>query len=291
MPLAVWMMMVASIGAGSLPPWLELHPGVTPATVESAGMVKVNYAFAGTPGEAVEHYRAVFERASVVFAPNSDGIGLTARASSPECDLMLQFHPSGSGTAVKIFCTAKRPAAQAGQATVMPPTAGGWPSREPGTQQRQSRRLGGMPIGRTSTSPGTPPHAPSDDTPPLLWPAWLTLIGTHQTPRPEKIVISGMQCLRASYRVDPSQRRPLIMAYRDLMQSYGFRVDRMTFSTGNTIGGAVIEDFRGFVEGFQSSDGSYGTAATILKVAFSRGTTVREPGTMYVSLCVRGTSK
>ena len=258
--------------AGTLPPWLELHPGIKAAPVDSPGMVELSYLYAGKPAEAVEHYKAVFEKAKLAFQPNADGIGMAARVSSPECDLMLQFHPVPSGTTVRIYCASKTPSAQTSSFYV-PPVANG---------RYQAQRI--------SSSNSTYPHAPKNDAPALQWPAWLQLIGTNQALRTEKVYIETMPCLRAGYTVAPSQRKPLIMAYRDLMQSYGFRIDRVTFSTGNTISGAVIEDFRGYVEGIQSPDASYGSASTILKVSFSRGGHVSDPGRMSVCVCVRGST-
>jgi hypothetical protein len=268
MTFALWAIMLA----GTLPSWLDLHPGMKPAVVDSPGMVEVSYLFAGKPAEAVEHYKEVFAKAKLAFGPNADGIGMAARVAAPECDLMLQFHPAPSGTTVRIYCASKTPPAQASTFYVPPA----------GTGRYQAQRV--------SATSSTNPHVPKNDAPPLQWPAWLQLIGTNQALRTEKVYIESMPCLRAGYTVAPSQRKPLIMAYRDLMQSNGFRIDRVTFSTGNTITGAVVEDFRGYVEGIRSPDGSYGSASTILKVSFSRGGSLSDPGRMSVCVCVRGST-
>ncbi len=267
--------------AGALPPWLELHPAAKPNLADSPGMIEASYVLPAKPAEAVEHFTTLFAKAKLAFSPAADGIGISARVAAPECDLLLQFHPAAAGTTVRIYCTAKTPAPAASAA--YPPLTPAKPYRAQWVSTAPARNSAGPSAAH--------PHAEQNNAPPLQWPSWLQLIGANQTLRPEHTNVSGMRCLRASYLVDPSQRKPLIFAYRDLLQSYGFRIDRVEFSTGNTITGQVVEDFRGFVEGFQSGDGSYGAAATIVKASFSRQGTIRDPGTMAISVCVRGSTR
>lgn len=265
-----------------MPSWLELHPGAQPQTNPSPGMLETSYTIAGKPAEAVEHFKPLFAKANLKFHPNADGIGLVARVDAQECDLMMQFHPNPAGTTLRIYCTAK--SAPANEFYIPPTQSSGLRSQGRLSQRVPTQRIWNETL--PSTVQAQPTQAPM-----LAWPDWLGLLGTRARPTAENTRISGMSCLRKHYLVDPVQRRPIINGYRDLLVSQGFTVDMLKFSTGNTITGKVVEDFKGSVSGFQSLDGTLGTAATVVKAAFSRGSTISDPGHVYVSVCVQGGSR
>lgn len=240
--LAFWM-------ALSLPSWLELHPGVKAEPNASPGMVEVNYKLDMKPAEAVEHFKGQFERAKLAFQPGADGIGISARVSAPECDLLMQFHPASAGTTVRIYCSAK---AQPVQAAYVPAAA---------------------------------PTAAKGDGSGLVWPAWLGHLGTSERPRPESAYVAGCPCLRVQYKVRPEHRNAIIHGFRNLMMTYGFQIDKLQFQTGNTISGQVVEDFYGYTEGSQPIDGN---SSYLIKAVFNRSNrSLAAMADVAVSYCLR----
>ncbi|GAB4371098.1 MAG: hypothetical protein OHK0021_13790 [Bryobacter sp.] len=164
------------------------------------------------PETAVEHFRPIFAERQLPFQPGADGIGLTVRAAAPECDLLMQFHPSGGeATRVTVHCAERRAYAE-----------------QPVLEAR--------PAGRRRLSE-----------------------------RPMTALQGG---------------------YRQLFESYGFRMGRAGISTGTTLSGHM-QNANADVEAAQSVDGKVGSARTIVRAAMRRFE-LNAPIKTTLTVCVKG---
>ncbi|MDX2268899.1 MAG: hypothetical protein NW208_12385 [Bryobacter sp.] len=254
------------------PSWLVPPAGVNPQRQQMEGLSTLTYLVTGKPEAAVEHFRPIFAERKLPFQPGADGIGVTVRAAAPECDLLMQFHPTGGeATRVTVHCAERR--ACAGQPVVEARPAG-------------RRRLSERPM----TDFDQPLHqsqAPfyRDDAPPLQWPAWFTALGTRLKVRPEPHNTNGDHCL--VYRYETQQPMTALQAgYRQLFESYGFRVGREGISTGMTLSGHM-QNANADVEAAQSVDGKVGSARTIVRASMRRFE-LNAPIKTTLTVCVKG---
>jgi hypothetical protein len=282
--LAFWM-------ALSLPPWLELHPGAEVQSSESPGLLENSYTVARKPAEAAEHFKPVFAKAKLPFSPNADGIGLSARVAAPECDLLLQFHPSSTGTTVRIHCAAKTaPAAD----FYIPPSGASLPSsgRTRSTSAsledfRQRQRAEMAQYDRPVSAAAMRDSFYNNDAPPLAWPAWLELRGASQPLRPQNKTIDGAACLESRYVTAALEMTDLVYGYEDLLKANGFKVPRMKLSTGQTWGGGVVQNYSGSIEGYQTVGGKASGPSTRITLNFRRAV-LNGPIAVNIHVCVRG---
>jgi len=99
----------------SAPSWLVSFPGSKAQTNASASYFESTYESPAKPREVIDHYKKLFAVQDLPFQPNSDGIGASIRAETPECSLLLLIRGQGTGTWVQVSGAAK--SVSAGQAS------------------------------------------------------------------------------------------------------------------------------------------------------------------------------
>jgi hypothetical protein len=232
----------------ALPSWLEPPAGVNAKTVNSENQVETSYTLPMEPVEVAEQLSQLFAKASIAFAANDDGIGLSGRAAAPECDLLVQLRPTSPGTKVRIYCTAKSGSLFGASVTT----------------------TNSQPYAATRVSTTSRTKRSGSDGPQLHWPAWLTLIGTTREPEPTIEYVDTLRCLHKQYKVDPPQKTAIFEGYQRLLQSHGYTISKAVDRPGKTISGRTVENYYAHVEGFQSSDGTRQGAHSVIKATFSR---------------------
>jgi hypothetical protein len=267
------------------PSWLTLPGNVTAQSNTSPGLIEKSYQVAGKPDAAVEHFRGIFTGAKLAFSPTADGIGLAARVAAPECDLLLQFHPSSGSTTVRIHCAARN---QATNEFYIPPVSS---SRVPRAAVPDASQLSQRSRARMERF-DTPQQASSislynNDAPPLEWPVWLVRMDSGAAIRPTATRADGKDCLKADYTTAALPMTKLVYGHEDLFEANGFRVPNMKLETGHTLSGKIVQNKSGRVEGTLSQNGRVNGPATKIDASFSRSV-VNGPITVYLRVCVQG---
>jgi hypothetical protein len=257
--------------APSLPAWLASYPGASPEVNSRAFLVQSTYTTPAQPEDIVEHYRKLFETASLPFLPNYDGMGTAIRASAPECDLLIQIRTRSKGTFVSVDCAAKTLPAPASAAPPDVKVMSG------GRQSPQSPRA----------TTYAPPQIPADwmaehqrkvaemgihrehhdaPAPPLVWPSWLTHVRGEALRPVAGVDQSKNGMLKAQYTTNVPMTE-IYDFYRELLKSHEYPT-RSHLSTGHTSTG-IQQNADGSVEGTNYPDGAPGASSEI-KINFGR---------------------
>lgn len=175
-----------------LPSWLTPYPGANAATQASfASLVETIYSTFAKPGDVVAHHRQLLEAAGLKFNSNFDGAGTSIRGAAAECDLLIKIREEGAGTVVRVSCAATSAAPLSGANVMVANGSSGTPNSriQPmdaarfRAEQRQrmadnravlDKHIANNKIGKFDEQVW--PHAPENDAPPLVWPAWLVHI-------------------------------------------------------------------------------------------------------------------
>jgi hypothetical protein len=247
--------------APALPAWLASYPGANPEIRSSSSLAESTYTTPAQPEDIVEHYRKLFEAASVPFLPNSDGVGTSIRASAPECDLLIQIRTRPNGTFVAVNCSAKTaPAAAAPpdvKVTSSRPQSPRAPQIPADWMAEHQRKVAEMGIHREHRD------APA---PPLVWPSWLTHVRGDALRPVTGVDQSKNGMLRAQYTTNVPMTE-IYDFYRELLKSHEYPT-RSHISTGHTTTG-IQQNADGSVEGTNYPDGSPGASSEI-KINFGR---------------------
>lgn len=171
----------AAVRAQALPPWLVPFPGASVTSRTVAGREEAAYVAGATVEEVLAHYRPLFAKAGVGFAPGGDGIGTVLRATASGCDLLLQIRERTGGAGVMARCSAGRSAVRSAVAVA---------SRPPDKLDVSTYDRPVYPKGRIT-----------GDAPALHWPEWFYAHGsaTAVAPRP-RVDGNGNQSLSFEYR-------------------------------------------------------------------------------------------
>ncbi len=289
--LFAWLTILFNLGrlhaqgvvAPEWPKWLHIPAEWKAERSVSPGLVSLQYRVAEKADEAAKKLAEFFAAAKLPYAPQADGIGLSARVAAAQCDLLLQFHPANSGTQVKIHCAAKSaPAndfyipAQGRASRSVPPNVTDF--------ERNSRR--------TMAKYDQPQAASSipfynDDAPALQWPAWLGRLDGQPLARPERQQKDRKDCLVSRYTTSSTPMSNLVYGYEDLLEANGFRVPTMNLQTGSTWNGKIVQNKSGRVEGTLSADGRVNGPSTRVQASFNRSV-VNGPIAVYLEVCVQG---
>ena len=246
-----------------MPAWLANYPGVEAQTNAVKSLVEVTYVAPAKPGEVALHYRKLFQEQNLPFAPSFDGMGTVVRGTAPECDLMISIRAQGSGTAVRVDCTARSSGGGDSWTAVggsHGPTPGNMPPKMAANweqmmaRQEQFRQQIHKPI----------PPAPA---PPLVWPEWLVHIDGRKLSPQAGVDQSQNQILKCRY-VTSRPMTAIHTFYKDLLTANDYKVYRAKLETGQTISG-VVQNADGYVEGDNYPNGSPGPW-TEIHVSFSR---------------------
>lgn len=289
--LLAWLTILFNLGrlhaqagvAPEWPKWLSIPVEWKAERSESPGLVSLRYRVAGTPDEAARQLSELFAAAKLHYSPQADGIGFSARVAAAECDLLLQFHPSNSGTQVNIHCAAKSapvndfyipPQGRASRS--MPPSVANF--------ERDSRRT--MPKYDQPQAASSIPFY-NDDAPALHWPAWLGRLDGQPLARLERQHKDRKDCLVSRYTTSNTPMSNLVYGYEDLMEANGFRVPTMNLQTGSTWNGKIVQNKSGRVEGSLSADGRVNGPSTKIQASFNRSM-LNGPIAVYLEVCVQG---
>ncbi|HMD49580.1 MAG TPA: hypothetical protein VKG79_10800 [Bryobacteraceae bacterium] len=279
----------------SMPDWLAPYPGVTPNTQTSNALVESSYSAAAKPAEIVAHYEKQLAGAGVPALVNDDGLGISIRASAPECDLLIRVRERQGASYVSVDCSDKTPAPA--QGTFMPSgkatTAAG--SRQPmmstDIRTRHDEIVANMkanmknydqPIYPDSKATGT---APASTAPIVLrWPSWLVTAkgADHGLDVQRKKYVSGMEYLETEYKTSAPMSE-IYEFYKKAMSANGFTVRQSNLSTGST-STHVQQNARGSVEGASYPNGT-GNGSIVIRADFSR-MFLNEPITVRLSVSV-----
>jgi hypothetical protein len=249
-----------------MPDWLVPYPGAEAQVRALPDLVEVSYATSASPAQALAHYRRLFDSAGVTFAPNSDGIGTSIRASVPECDLLIGLRERDSGSSVRVSCSAKSGGPATGVAVV-----GTYRKSRPQSFD-EAKRAGDehtrlvlalaeadhqKRISDMSRFDQPVPAATvrssfyNDDAPALSWPPWLVQEGTSQTPKPAAGTADGKRHLESRYKTSVPMTQ-LYQFYEALFKANGLRIGSARLSTGQTIAGNIVQNASGYIEGSRS---------------------------------------
>ncbi len=268
----------------AMPPWLTPYPGTTVATLASSpSLVETSYSTSAKPDEVIAHYRRLFEAAGVRFNSNFDGSGTSIRAAAAECDLLIKVREESAGAIARVSCAAKSAAPLSGADVVVTNPGGkanahaAFPpldvekfkaehrKRMEDESAALERHIANNKAGRFDEQVW--PHAPQNDAPPLVWPAWLVHIrGTRLNPE-QGVDQSRTKYLQSKF-VSGAPMTAIYNFYEDLLNGNGHRVYSSKLGTGQTIDG-FIQNSDGYVEGANKPYDITGPS-TVIRVTFSR---------------------
>lgn len=236
----------------TMPAWLAPYPGAAPQAKSYPALVVHTYSTDAAPDLVSDHYRKLFEAQNLVFHPNADGIGVTVRATVPECDLLITIRPQENGASVNVNCAVSTPTGSAPMPTRV--ITGG----QAAIMERHQQRVAEMGI-----------HRQREDAPaPLLvWPDWLVHVSGGRLSSQAAVDQSGNQYLHARYTSSVPMTQ-LFAFYKDLLTAHEYEVYRGRMSTGQTQKG-VQQNALGEVEGGYYPNGFPGPRAEI-RVTFDR---------------------
>jgi hypothetical protein len=236
----------------SLPSWFQNYPGVNETVHSTSTLVESSYTAAAEPAKIVEHYRRIFETASLAFHPNFDGMGTSIRAEAHECDLLIQIRERAEGSFVHVNCSAKivpqnTPVASVPQTRAIPADM----------MERHRQVVAEMGIHRQHHD------APA---PPLVWPSWLVHVNGAAVRAEPGVDQAKNAILKARYTTNIPMTE-IYSFYRELLNSHEYPA-RSSMSTGQTITG-IQQNATGRVEGFNYPDGAPG-AYSVISISFDR---------------------
>lgn len=277
--------------APSMPLWLVAYPGATPNSKTFGALVQSTYTTPAKLPEVLEHYHKLFEGAFLRWQPNPDGIGVSIRGDSSECDLLILVREQTSGTFVDVSCAAKSHATTAAQAksveivTMRPsPAAGGSlgvrPIARPPIRPMPSTAEMEANHARRVAELGIHPTYHDAPAPPLVWPSWLAHIKGVPVAITKGVDQSRKAYLKARY-VTTQPMTAIHDFYEELLNSHEYPVHTAKLSTGQTISG-IMQNAWGFVEGTNYPDGAPG-ARTVIHVGFTRSK-LNEPITVEMRI-------
>jgi hypothetical protein len=260
-----------------MPSWLTPYPGSTAATlVASPSLVDTKYTTSDTARDVVAHYRRLFEAASVRYNSNFDGSGTSIRAAAVECDLLIKIREEGDGTAARVSCATKSAAPLSGGDVVVTNASGGksMDIEKFKTEHRKrmddgravlDRHIANNKAGKFDEQVW--PHAPENDAPLLVWPAWLVNVKGGRLNPEQGVDQSRKKYLQAKF-VSGAPMTTIYNFYEDLLNVNGYRVYRSKIGTGQTIDG-IVQNSDGYVEGEHKTYDINGPR-TVIRVSFSR---------------------
>jgi hypothetical protein len=265
------------------PHWLNIPVEWKAEKSESPGLVSLHYQVKDKADEAAKKLSEFFAAAKLPYAPQADGIGLSAKVAAAECDLLLQFHPTNAGTQVSIHCAAKSAMTND---FYIPPVGRVSRSMPPRVADFERDRR------RTMARYDQPQAASSipfynDDAPALHWPAWLGRLDGQPLARPERQQKDRKACLVSRYTTSGTPMSDLVYGYEDLLEANGFRVPTMNLQTGSTWNGKIVQNKSGRVEASLSADGSVNGPSTKVQANFNRSV-LNGPISVYLEVCVQG---
>ncbi|HEY6391292.1 MAG TPA: hypothetical protein VIX89_08445 [Bryobacteraceae bacterium] len=265
----------------AMPSWLTPYPGANAATLaSSASLIETSYTISAKPGDVVAHYRRLFEEAGLKFNSNFDGAGTSIRVAAAECDLLIRVREESAGTIARVSCAAKSAGPLSGADVVVTNGSGSAPFNRPmdaqrfRAEQRQrmadnraalDKHIANNKIGKFDEQVW--PHAPENDAPPLIWPAWLVQIKGGRL-NPEQGVDQSRKKYLQSKFVSGAPMTAIYNFYEDLLNANGYRVYSSKLGTGQTIDG-IIQNSDGYVEGAHHPYDITGPR-TVIRVTFSR---------------------
>ncbi|MBK9166405.1 MAG: hypothetical protein IPM24_02955 [Bryobacterales bacterium] len=273
-----------------LPTWLVPYAGSTgTVTAVSRNLLEHSYKTQARASDVLAHYQRIFGEAGVPWTPNFDGIGTSARAKTPECDLLIKVQEEGAATLTRVSCAAAQgsaslpgdsiPAVPAGTARRSTP-----PSRYSVAESRRehrahieatraarARRAQNRAAGRPDLQAW--PHAPENNPPPLVWPAWLVNMNRAPLQPAPGVNQSKRDYLEATF-VSRDPMTSIHLFYEDLLKANGYRVHSSEIATGQTLSG-VMQNAVGHVEGSHHPYDLSGPR-TVIRVNFRR-TRLNEP--------------
>lgn len=294
--LLAWLAILMNLGqlqaqssSMAWPQWLQVPEGVKAERQVNPGLITVQYRVNGKPDEAAQQLSAAFAAAKLAYQPQADGIGLSARVAAPECDLLLQFHPSQGGTQVNLHCAAKT---QVSNGFYVPPQ-GYRPSMTRSTpitrqslenfereqQARMARYDQPQPVAAISMY--------ANDAPALAWPIWFGRLDGRALAPATRQSDNPYQCLVSKYVDNQTDMSVLVSSYKNMVEGSGFRVARTNLQTGQTWNGKMVQNKSGVVEGVQSSDGRVNGPSTRVMASFNREV-LNGPITVTLRVCVKG---
>jgi hypothetical protein len=273
---------ISSIAVGQqatlvMPSWLAPYPGSAAATlVASASLVDTRYTTSDKASDVVAHYRRLFEAAGVRFNSNFDGSGTSIRAAAAECDLLIKIHEEGDGTAARVSCATKSVDPLSGGDVVVTHASGakGMDFEKFKTEHRKrmdderaalDRHIANNKAGKFDEQVW--PHAPENDAPPLIWPAWLVNVKGGRLNPEEGVDQSRKKYLQTKF-VSGVPMTTIYNFYEDLLNANGYRVYSSKLGTGQTIDG-IVQNSDGYVEGNHKPYDITGPS-TVIRVSFSR---------------------
>jgi hypothetical protein len=251
--------------------------------------------------QVVDHLKTAFKTAGLAPLSNSDGVGYSMRAASPECDLLIRLREAQDGTSVRISCAAPT----AAQVLPTPAIVNANPSSVRTASRRtqsgdahtrqvladaeaaHQRRIADM--GRYDKPVSASEITRSfynDDAPPLQWPAWLVQEGSDLPPAPKQTRAGGKIYLEAKYRTTLRMSH-LYQFYEALFKANGFSIGTARLSTGHTITGNIVQNTSGHVEASLSQDGTVNGPRTHVNASFHRSY-LNEPITVTLRVEARG---
>ena len=287
-----------------MPDWLAPYPGATPATQTSNALIESTYSASAKPAEIAAHYQKELADAGVQSLVNDDGIGLSIRASAPECDLLIRVRERQGASYVSVDCSDNAPAASpgtflpsgktshaAGSQAPLPRPA---PPSQPTSPDIRARREEILAKIRANTKnydrpvypdSGAAGSAPASAAPIVLhWPSWfVTAKGAdHGLDVQRKKYVSGLEYLETEYKTSAPMSE-LRDFYTNAMGANGFTVRQSRLSTGST-STHVQQYASGSVEGASYPNGT-GNGSIVLRADFSR-MFLNEPITVRLSVSV-----
>jgi hypothetical protein len=270
----------------AMPSWLTSYPGASAATVaSSASLLEVSYTMSAKPDEVVAHYRRLIETAGLRFNSNFDGSGTSIRGAAAECDLLIKIREDNAGTIARVSCATKSAAPLTGADVMVTNGSAGRPDtlahfRQPldvekfKAEHRKRMEEGSAALERHIANNKAGkfdeqvwPHAPENDAPPLVWPAWLVHIRGSRLNPEEGVDQSRKRYLLSKY-VSGAPMTAIYNFYEDLMNANGYRVYSSKLGTGQTIDG-IIQNSDGYLEGSYKPYDITGPS-TVIRVSFSR---------------------
>jgi hypothetical protein len=278
---------------------------VTASTQTSNGLIESSYSAAAKPAEIVAHYEKELAGAGVQSLVNDDGIGISIRASAPECDLLIRVREREGASTVSVNCSDKSPAPAQGtylptgkvspataarpgspRSTANPPTAADIRAKhdEIIANIKANMKKYDQPA---YPQPGSYPAsvAPVHLAPiALSWPSWfVTARGSDRGLQVErKKLPNGAEYLETEYKTSAPMSE-IFEFYQDLMRVHGYRVRQGRLSTGST-SAHVQQNASGSVEGVLYPNGT-GNGALVMHADFSR-MFLNEPITVRLSVSV-----
>jgi hypothetical protein len=238
----------------TMPSWLANYPGATPQVKTFPALVEATYTTNAGPDLVTDHYRKLFEAQSLLFHPNSDGIGVTVRGAAAECDLLIAIRALDAGTFVRVSCAAKSQSATA--ISRQPPQD--YQGKVADALERHHQLAAELGIHKVYADA---------DAPPLIWPDWLVHIEGANLSIQQGVNPAGDHFLHSRF-VTSKPMTAIFAFYKDLMTAHDYPVHSGVMTTGQTTSG-IQQNANGHLEGSNFPNGSPGPWS-VIHVSFSR---------------------